>query len=227
MSIPDGTSGENPTNTKDLVTKSKQARKRFLESMEMNYEKWHDGIGYDLNAVDEMTQEDKDSIVDMLSTSSMDEPWRVFEVLEHINTPKAIATINHALSHPALEVRIAASRFAKDANADRERVLIEALERSDIYEGLSQALDEVETFHPTGIVNALLRGLLKRGDSGAVNFAGMLLYIYGKTDSSFDWNHRPLFLRFKTDDLKEREKAFIEICRIIEVDPKPYLLDDA
>ena len=226
MSIPGGTSGESPTNEKDPSAISKQARKRFLDSMEMNYEKWHDGIGYDLNAVDEMTQEDRDSIVEMLS-ANLDEPWRVFEVLEHVNTPKAIATINRALTHPSLEVRIAASRFAKDADTDRERILIEALESSDIYGGLSQALDEVETFHPKGIVDALLRGLLKRGDSGAVNFAGMLLYIHGKADSSFDWDYRPLFLRFQTDDLKEREKAFIEICRIIEVDPTPYVSDGA
>jgi hypothetical protein len=226
MSVPGRTSGESPTNDKDLLAKRKEARKRFIDSMEMNYEKWHDGIGYDLNAVDEMTQEDRDSIVEMLS-ANLDEPWRVFEVLDHINTPKAIATINRALTHSSLEVRIAASRFAKGADADRERVLIEALEKSDIYEGLSQALDEVETFHPKGIVDALLMGLLKRGDSGAVNFAGMLVYIHGKADSSFDWNHRPLFLRFKTDDLKEREKAFIEICRIIEVDPKPYLSEGA
>lgn len=222
MSDPGETTGESPPKNKDLSIRSKQAKKRFLESMEMNYEKWHDGIGYDLTAVDEMTQEDKDSIVDMLSVK-LDEPWRTFETLEHIKTPKAIATINHALSHPSLEVRIAATRFAKGADVDRECILIEALEKTDLYAGLSQALYEVETFHPKGIVDALLRGLLKRGDSGAVNFAGMLLYIYCKTDSSFDWNHRPLFLRFKTDDLKEREEAFIEICRIIEVDPKPYL----
>jgi hypothetical protein len=209
---------------KELLTRSNLAKKRFLESMEMTYEKWHDGVGYDLTALDEMTEDDKVSIVDMLSTS-LDEPWRSFEALDHVNTPKALATIKNALRHPSLEVRIAASRFAKGADIDRERVLIEALERSDLYAGLSQALDEVETFHPQGIVDALLRGVLKRGDSAAVNFAGMLLYIYGKADSSFDLDHRPLFLRFKTDDLKEREEAFLEICRIIGVDPKPYLCE--
>lgn len=222
MPIPGETSNDNSTDNKELLTRSNLAKKRFLESMEMNYEKWHDGIGYDLTALDEMTEADKDSIVDLLGTN-LDEPWRSFEALEHVNTLKASATIKNALRHPSLEVRIAASRFAKGADIDRERVLIEALERSHLYSGLTQTLDQVETFHPQGIVDALLRGLLKRGDSGAVNFAGMLLYIYGKADSSFDWDRRPLFLRFDTDDLGERQQAFIAICTIIGVDPYPYL----
>lgn len=188
----------------------------------MNYERWHDGVGYDLAALDEMMEGDKDSTVDML-ISNLDEPWRIFEALEYANTPKALAVIKEALRHQSLGVRIAASRFAKGVDTDRERVLIDALERADFYEGLSQALDQVETFHPPGVVDALLRGLLKRGDSGAVNFAGMVLYIYGKADSTFDWDRRPLFLRFGTEDLKEREQAFLEICTILEIDPKPYL----
>lgn len=195
---------------------------RFLDSMEMNYEKWHDGVGYDLTALDEMTQSDKDYIAEMLISSNQSDPWRKFETLEYIKTARSLAAINSALRHPSLEVRIAASRFARGADEDRERVLIEALEQSDLYEGLTQALDQIETFHPPGVIDALLRGLLKR-DSVAVNFAGMLFYIFGKADSSFDWNHRPFFLRFSTGERKEREQAFIQLCNIIGVDPKKYI----
>lgn len=198
------------------------AMKRFLASMEINFEKWHDGIGYDLAALDEINDAERDDIVRILSTN-LDDPWRTFEALAHIGTPKALAIIKTALKHLSLEVRIAASRFVKGAELERESVLIEALEKSDIYSGLSQALDQIETFHPQGVVDALLRGLLKRGDSGAVNFAGMLIYIYGKADSSFDWDRRQLFLRFDTNDLNDREGAFVEICQIIGVNPEPYL----
>ena len=213
----------NPKGDRDPKTRSTQAKKRFLESMEMNYEKWHDGTGYDLNALDEMTKEDKDSIVSMLTTN-LDEPWRTFEALERINTKQSRSIINDSLNHHSLQVRIAASRFAKDSDAARQRVLVEAIERAELYEGLTQALSEVETFHPKGIIDALLRGLIKRGDTCAVNFAGMLLYIHGKADSSFDWDKRPLFLRFNTPDPNERKNAFVDLCKIIGVDPKPYLL---
>ena len=206
---------------KGLATKSTQAKKRFLDSMEMNSEKWHDGVGYDLLAIDEMAQPDKDSVVDVLS-ANLSEPWRTFEALERINTPKARSIISKNLENPSLDVRIAASRFVKSADKERERILIEALEKSEFYEGLTQALDQVETFHPQGVIDALLRGLLVRGDSAAVNFAGMLLYIYGKSDSSFDWDQRPLFLRFDTSNLDDRRKAFEELCGIIGISPKKY-----
>lgn len=206
---------------KEFATKSTHAKKRFLDSMEMNYEKWHDGVSYDLLAIDEMAQADKDSVADVLS-ANLSEPWRTFEALERINTPKARSIISKNLENPSLDVRIAASRFVKGADKERERILIDALEKSEFYEGLTQALDQIETFHPQGVIDALLRGLLVRGDSAAVNFAGMLLYIYGKSDSSFDWARRPLFLRFGTSNIDDRRKAFEELCGVIGILPKKY-----
>jgi hypothetical protein len=223
LSMVDGNSDDNAADDEQLSAKSRRAKKRFLDSMTMNYEKWRDGIGYDLSALVKMTQYDKDSLVDIFS-NNLEEPWRSFEALEHINTPKALSAINDALRHPSLKVRIAASRFAKGADKEREHILIEAIEQSELYEGLSQALDQIETFHPQSIIDALLNGLIRRTDSVVVNFAGMLLFIYGKTNSSFDWDYRPLFLRFDTQDMDERKKAFVEFCSIIGVDPKMYIL---
>ena len=208
----------------DRVERSASAKKCLLASMVMDYEKWHDGIGYDLAALDEMTQEDRQEIVDILCTK-IDEPWRTFEALDRINTPDSLSEIERALKHPNLEIRIAAARFSRDRENKRERIRVEALETAGFYGGLTQALDQVETFHPPAIVDALLRGLLKRGDSGAVRFAGMLLYIYGKADSSFDWEQRPLFLRFGAQKIEDRRKAFVELCRIIGVDASRYLTE--
>lgn len=209
-----------PAVREEIVAKSMRAKKRFLDSLEMNYEKWHDGIGYDLDSLDEMAERDKDEVVDILSNNVLPEPWRTFEALEHIGTPKGLSIINRNLRHSSLDVRIAASRFAEGAEKEREQILIEALEKSEFYEGLTQALDQIESFHPQGVIDALLRGLLARGDSTAVNFAGMLLYLYGKAESSFDWDRRPLFLRFASSNLDERKKAFAELCGIIGIDPK-------
>ena len=190
----------------------------------MDYEKWHDGTGYDLTALDETTQEDRQEIVGILRTK-IDEPWRTFEALDRINTPDSLSEIERALKHPNLEVRIAAARFSRGRENEKERILVEALEKSEFYGGLTQALVQVETFHPPAIVDALLRGLLKRGDSGAVSFAGMLLYVHGKADSSFDWERRPLFLRFGAQNIEDRRKAFVELCEIIGVDASHYLTE--
>ena len=198
------------------------AFQRFLESLEIDYESWHDGIGFDLDALDEMTSEDRDKIVDILKNFNESNAWRNLEALRHINTSKAVRAIKSALYHHSLQVRISASRFASGAEKEREHILIEALENAEIYRGLSQALDQIETFHPEGVIDALLRGVLNR-NSEAVNFAGMLYFIFGKADTSFDWDNRPFFLRFNTDSRSDKEKAFVEFCNIIEVDSKKYL----
>jgi len=206
---------------KDSSSISERSKKRFLDSMQMNYDRWHDGVGYDLQALDEMSPSDKDDVTDILSTD-LSEPWRAFEALAHINSPKALSIIYRNLNHPSLGIRIAASRFVRGGEKERERILVEALEKSEFYEGLTQALDQIGGFHPQGVKDALLRGLLTRGDSAAVNFAGMLLYVYGKASTSFDWRYRPLFLRFTTADSDERKIAFVELCEIIGIDPKLY-----
>jgi len=49
--------------------------------MEMNYEKWHDGIGYDLDALEKMTPEELKSVETMLKGRS---DWRDVEALAEI-----------------------------------------------------------------------------------------------------------------------------------------------
>ena len=71
---------------------------------------------------------------------------------------------------------------------------------------------EVEEFHPPAVIDALLRGVLKRDGETAVHYAAMLMFIYGKATSSFDWEHRPFFLQFNTDDRHERQTAYRELC---------------
>lgn len=206
---------------RDKITET-DAKKRFLDSMVMNFDRWHDGTGYDLDALDEMTDDEKDCVVDLLAAEPL-QRWSNFEALRRINTPRALAAISDALTHPSLQVRIAASRFAENSDGAREAVLAEAMSKAELYSGFAQALDQVEIFHTPRIIEAMLTALLNRGDAEAVNIAGMLFYIHGRAESSFDWGHRPLFLKFKTNDLGQRRRAFTELCGEIGVDPTPYL----
>jgi hypothetical protein len=53
-----------------------------------------------------------------------------------------------------------------------------------------------------------------RGDV-AMHFAAMLLFVHGKADSEFDWEHRPFLLQFNTEDPAERAPAYRELCERI------------
>jgi hypothetical protein len=88
---------------------------------------------------------------------------------------------------------------------------------------LSETLDEIEDFRSPAIVQELLRGLMKRDGATACHFAAMLYFLHGKAASAFDWDHRPFFLRFNTEDLVEREIAVRELCNSIGVDPSMCL----
>ncbi|MDX1926463.1 MAG: hypothetical protein SFV81_08095 [Pirellulaceae bacterium] len=119
------------------------------------------------------------------------------------------------------------SRYAKTMEllSDEQRTdsILRALRESEIYTGLSEALDEIEDFHPPAIIQELLRGLMKRDGTTACHFAAMLYFLHGKAASAFNWDHRPFFLRFNTEDLVEREIAVRELCNSIGVDPRMYL----
>lgn len=106
---------------------------------------------------------------------------------------------------------------------ERIRSLVKILETASLDNGLSQAIDQAEDFHPQPVIDALLRGTLRRSGGAAVNFAGLLMFLHGKAESAFDWDQRPFFLHFATDNRKEREAAFVELCAKIGVDPLLYL----
>jgi len=104
------------------------------------------------------------------------------------------------------------------SESDRTASLVAALSTADLYGGLSQALDQAEDFHPPEVVDALFRGLLARDGEAAVSFAGMLMFLHGKTSEPFDWDQRPFFLLFHTADSVERRQHFRELCKKIDVD---------
>jgi hypothetical protein len=114
------------------------------------------------------------------------------------------------------------TRYAPQLIPDATRVasLVEALKTAVAYGGLTQALEEVLECHPPEVMDALLRGLLEREGEVAVHFAARLFYLHGKADEPFDWNHRPFFLRFHTEDRAERLAVYRELCAILEIEPE-------
>jgi diadenosine tetraphosphatase ApaH/serine/threonine PP2A family protein phosphatase len=97
------------------------------------------------------------------------------------------------------------------------------LQNADLYSGLSKTLDQIEDFHPPEVVEALFRGALQREGEVSVHFAAMLMFVHGKAKEPFDWEQRPFFLRFHTENRAERAAAFQELCEKIGVDASAYL----
>ncbi|MBL9199769.1 MAG: hypothetical protein JNL39_04640 [Opitutaceae bacterium] len=197
---------------------------RFRESMVVTYERWHEGIGYDLALLKTATPDELLEIEELLLPRATD-GWREVEALAAIDSPRARVALRQALKRGNHEVRTAVLRHAPRLVSDAERTaaLVAALEGSDTYGGLTQALAQVEEFHPPAIVDALLRGVLTRTDGPPVHFAAMLMFIHGKAKSAFDWDRRPFFLEFNTDDGEKRRALFRDLCSKIGVDPAPYL----
>jgi hypothetical protein len=197
---------------------------RFKKSMVIDYEKWHDGIGYDLKLLNEATLEELDAIVNLLVAK---EPldWRDVEALAALGTPRANRALKAAVKGGNSEVQMSVLRYAPET-VDKEmrtKLMVQALRSTVLYHGLSQALDEVESYHPPEVVHELLRGLLEREGEVAVLFAAMLFFIHGKADAAFNMKQRPFFLQFNTDVVAERRKVFRELCKVIGVNPEEFI----
>jgi len=197
---------------------------RFKDSMKIGFEEWHDGIGYDIEAIRKASPAERDAIEQIL-INHRPRDWRDIEALAEINTKFARETIKEAVKDPNPVVRIAVTRFAPDLATDTERTqsLADALQNTEPFWGLAQVLDEVESYHPEEIKVALIKGSLNRKGEVAVHFAAMLFYLFGEAKEPFEWGKRPFFLRFNTEDRKERVKVFRELCQKLRIDPEKYL----
>jgi hypothetical protein len=191
--------------------------------MVMDYEKWHDGIGYEIELLSELSEEELESVEQTL-IQHQPRDWRDIEALAQIDSPAARAEVEKALKSSDPSVRQTAMDYAADQvdPAERERLLIKSLKNDVIYGGLTQSIDEVPDFHPPAVVDALFRGALRREGGVAVHFAALLMFLHGKAKEPFDWDHRPFFLRFNTEDRKDRRAVFRELCEKVGVDPKKY-----
>ncbi|HEX5011069.1 MAG TPA: hypothetical protein VFY71_11780 [Planctomycetota bacterium] len=203
---------------------AEEAVRRFRQSMAIDYEKWHDGIGYDLAALQAATPAGRRAIERVvLDRGAAD--WRDVEALAALGTPAALAALERALATGSNEIRLAVMQHAPGLATQEQRVanLVAALRTAELFGGLSQALDEVPDFHPPPVLDALFHGALERAGDVAVHFAAMLTFLHGQAAEPFHWAQRPFFLRFHTEARSEREAAFRELCERIGVDAGTYL----
>jgi len=199
-----------------------EAFQRFQKSMNIGYEQWHDGIGYDLDAFRQMTPEERDRIAAGLkSKGALD--WRDMEVLKVHGSPASFDKLRDVLASGSIDERASALRELIDMGKMHGSVpdvqLAHVLDDIDGIAGMTTALSLARD-HAGPLSNAaLLRATRDRPDV-AVNFAGMICFLAGVTHEEFDWKLRPLFLRMGAGESEStRASAFQELCRKVGVDP--------
>ena len=204
-----------------VLSPGESASARFARSMQLDYERWHDGVGYDLAALDDAGPDERAAIEAMLLAHAPP-GWRDVEALALLDTPRARAALRSWMDDGSAEVRLAVARHAPALIDERQRVasLVRALETAELYGGLTQALDEAAWLHPPEVIAALLRGALERDGEVAVHLAALLLFVHGRAEAPFDMAHRPFLLRFNTADRGAREAAFAELCLRLGLDPR-------
>ena len=197
---------------------------RFRQSMEIDYEKWHDGIGYDLDALREAGAADRQSI-ERLMLEREPSDWRDIEALAALGKGRAERKLRTVFAGSNNELKQYVIRYAPHlvSPEGRTQTLVRALDEAVFYYGLSQALDEAALYHPPEVMDALFRGALHREGEAAVHFAALLFYLHGKSREPFDWDHRPFFLLFHARPGPEREAVFRQLCEQTGVEAGRYL----
>lgn len=206
--------------TTHCQTMKSTAYDRFVASMAINYDRWREGDGYDLAALEEMPAADRQRVAALLTGRT---DWRDAEALERLSelgNASAGAAVQNLIDdeRSPIEQRLIAMERLRDSgrldDAELERRLLPALKSVGHFEGLTPALRLVEQIPTERIKRRLLWGVIHHPHAG-VHYAAMLAYLCGKAESDFDWNLRPLFLATTAADPTERQRAIDELCRLV------------
>jgi hypothetical protein len=195
----------------------------FVKSMEMDYDKWHDGVGYDLAALSKLTPAERESatsiLVIRLETTG---DWRELEALARIGTPIARRAVKRACLSGPLRTRLYALRelLALGEKIDPDPLIAEAFAAGDLYDGLSIAIDLAAEYRRVSLIPILLARTLEGTAEARIHAAALAWFLAGKTEEPFDMKERPFFLRFGEEDQKVRREAYAELCRRIGVEQR-------
>ena len=92
-----------PVHVRSIVPSRADSRPRgsplveqFHASMTIDYEKWHDGIGYDVALLQSATADERKEMEDILLGTGVTN-WRDVEALAALNTPRAKKALKLAL----------------------------------------------------------------------------------------------------------------------------------
>lgn len=185
--------------------KPSPAFERFKRSMVIDYDAWREGTPYDVAALAEVSNEERELLTDELcEKSSLD--WRDVEALRALATPKALQRVGVAAEVQTDGAGIEAflDDVAKGWTPKIEARFIEKLERVQSMTGALDRLYEIAEAHPTpAVMEQLLRNARIHSDPTVrYSMAAFLLELTGHTDTryTFDADIRPHLLDLNSAD---------------------------
>lgn len=190
--------------------------------MVIGYEEWHEGTPYDLDALAELGPAERSDVEEtLLSRAASD--WRDVQALDVLGTPRALEALEGVLSSKEVVIRLeAAERLRRRkllGESQFEALVVESLAEATILNGMTRALGLAQK-HPTPAVLKQLFACAEGGNEDIrCHAAALLHYLFGFAKSSFDWDKRPFYLRFASDDPTERRAAYLELCCELGLDP--------
>lgn len=199
---------------------------RFLQSMQIGYAEWHDGLGYDLDALDRMSAEERQQVEDVLLARGAHD-WRDVAALDHLGSERALSAVGDSMRSTNIDTSVeAVTRLAKRGlltEAGVETFLLQALPRASVLNGLTKLLDFAQKHASDTVKRTLLWCALHGNDELRVSAGALAHYLYGGSSSPFDWSHRPLYLRLGSKNRDIRKSAYLELCRSVGADPDSSL----
>jgi hypothetical protein len=198
----------------------------FRKSMDIGYDQWKEGEGYDLDAFAQMTPEERDEVTrEMLEKNQLD--WRDMQVLAKVNSKETFDKLRDYISRPhSVQTRAWATRELIDmpgrmSGAVPDKKVADLVETCTDDDGLTTTLDLAREHAGAWTKMALLRGAKERPDV-ALHFASALLDMAGASDdmAAFDPKFRPTLLKLLPDSSEpERATAFAKVCAWLKIDP--------
>ena len=191
--------------------------------MKIGYMEWHDGIGYDLEALNQLNRDELKQVESLLISRGVQD-WRDVDALAEIGSRESLFALKDALKSANYEVRIRAAEKLSQKRAIGEReieaLLVETIPLVSILNGQTFTLQLAERYPTPAVRRALLWCTLYGKEDIRTHAAALIYYLYGMSTSSFDWDERAFFLRFGENNLSNRQTAYYELCNKIGVDPK-------
>jgi hypothetical protein len=190
-----------------------EAYQQFLDSMVMDFDKWHDGTSYDLETLEQLGSEGRVSIEELLITNLKEAgDWRDVEALTALGSDSARKAVDQARFHNNTKVRKYALRICLNTQdlKDRTKEDIAELEEQVVQAVKHGGFQIAEYMSTPRVKKTLLDSILGFKSEIRVSAVAFLLYLCGQAPEPFDWSQRPFFLRFSDSerDPKMRQLAW-------------------
>jgi len=191
---------------------------RFRESMKIGFDEWHEGIPYDLEALDALTPDER-LVAEDLALSRKARDWRDIQALDHLGSQRCLGEVRKALRSENPEVRAEAvwalRRRESVTEQEVEAAIIDALDHrtTTLSKGLTRVLSLALVYRTPAVRRKLLACVLDGKNADVRVFSAVYIaFMEGASPSLWESPLWPLYRRFGSGRRSERRQAYLELC---------------